>query len=203
MKRYSISAMLFAGIAVFSFTSAALAITTVKGTIPAGTVIHAVLGQGADSRTLTVGTSFQLMIDEPTLPAIDGASIHGHITDVQQPQGLDRARIGFVLTNVHFKNGKKEPIYAQVLNKNVTYVNTAQAQQEATRFKLPAMPMGTVTPGPIAWQLTFRQGHSPSFTPPPTGNSGGYVYAANSNENIVIPPGTPVTIKLTSSLALP
>ncbi|HZY98790.1 MAG TPA: hypothetical protein VFE36_04385, partial [Candidatus Baltobacteraceae bacterium] len=61
MKRYSILAMLFSGIAVFSVTSAALAVTTVKGAIPAGTVIHTVLGQGVDSRTLTVGTPFQLM----------------------------------------------------------------------------------------------------------------------------------------------
>jgi hypothetical protein len=202
MKRFSLLAMLVSGVAIFS-SSAALAITIVKGTVPAGAVIHAVLAQGVDSRTLAVGTSFQLVIDEPTTPAIDGASIHGHVIDVAQPHGLDRARIGFVLTSIHFKNGKKEVFRGEVLNKNVTYVNTAEAQREATRFKLPAMPMGTVTPGPIAWQLTFRPGEKASFTPPPTGNSGGYVYAANSNENIVIPAGTPVTIKLTSNLALP
>lgn len=203
MKRFSILAMLFSGIAIFSLSTVAFAVTVQNGTIPAGTVIHAALGQNVDSRTLTTGTSFQLLIDEPTLPAIDGASIHGDVTDVSQP-GIDRARIGFVLTNIHFKNGKKEPFHGQVLNKNVTYVNTAEVQREATKFKLPPMvPYGTVTPGPVAWQITFRPGHKPSVTPPPVGNSGGYVYAVNSNENIVIPAGTPVTIKLTSNLALP
>ncbi|HKE36526.1 MAG TPA: hypothetical protein VKB39_03790 [Candidatus Baltobacteraceae bacterium] len=204
MKRYSILAMLFSGVAIFSVTGAALAVTTVSGNLPAGTVIHAAIGQVVDSRTLTEGSSFQLLIDEPTIPAIDGASIHGNITDVEGPSGLDRARIGFVLTNIHFKNGKKEPIHAQVMNKNVTYVNTAEVKREQAKFKLPPMlPTGTVTPGPIAFQVTFRPGHKPSVTPPPVGNSGGYVYAANSNENIVIPAGTLVTMKLTSNLALP
>lgn len=192
-----------AGAISLAIPAPTVAVTTVSGTLPAGTVIHAAVGQLVDSRTLTVGTSFQLLIDEPTIPAIDGASIHGHITDVAQP-GIDRARIGFVLTNIHFKNGKKEPIHAQVLNKNVSYVNTAEANREAAKFKLPPMlPVGTVTPGPIAWQITFRPGHKPSVTPPPVGNSGGFVYAANSNQNIVIPAGTLVTMKLTSNLALP
>lgn len=204
MKSLSLPAMLFSGVAVFSLTATTLAATFVSGsTIPAGTTIHAALAQNVDSRTLTVGTSFELLIDEPTQPAIDGATIHGNITDVAQP-GIDRARIGFILTNIHFKNGKKEPIHAQIMNKNVTYVNTAEVKHEQARFKLPPMlPYGTVTPGPIAFQITFRPGHKPSVTPPPVGNSGGFVYAANSNENIVIPAGTLVTMKLTSNLALP
>lgn len=204
MKRFSILAMLFSGIAIFSVSASALAVTFQQGaTIPAGTLIHAALSQNVDSRTLTVGTSFELLIDEPTQPAIDGATIHGHVTDVAQP-GIDRARIGFILTNIHFKNKTKEPIHAQVMNKNVTYVNTAEVKREQARFKLPPMvPYGTVTPGPVAWQITFRAGHKPSVTPPPVGNSGGFIYAANSNENIVIPAGTMVTMKLTSNLTLP
>ena len=61
------------------------------------------------------------------------------------------------------------------------------------------MPNGTVTPGPIAWQMHFRRDAAPSVSPPPAGNTSGYVYAQKSNENIVIPPGSPVTIQLTSS----
>jgi len=192
--------MLFAGIAIFLSTQTAPAVTNVSRTIPAGTKLRCVLAQNADSRTLTVGTSFVLQVDDPTQPALDGAAIHGDVTDVAQPRGLDRARIGFILTNIHFKDGKKQPIHAQVLAKNVTQTNTAEVRREANKFSLPAMPMGTVTPGPIAFQIHFSPGHRPSVTPPPTGNSGGYVYAAKSNENIVIPAGTVVTIQLTSSL---
>lgn len=180
------------------------AVTTATRTINAGTTLHTALGQSVDSRTLTVGQSFTLLIDEPTIPAVDRAQIHGHVTDVQQPSGLDRARIGFVLTNIVFPNGKKASIHAQVMSKYVTYIDPAAVKREQDRFKLPAMPMQTKTPGPIAWQMTFRPGQKgPSITPPPSASNGGYVYAANSNENVVIPAGTPVTIKLTSNLELP
>ena len=194
--------MLFAGIAIFLSTSSAWAVTTTKPVIPSGTKFRAVLHKGIDSRTLTEGTNFVLHVDEPTQPALDGATIHGHITDVAQPGGIDRARIGFVFDYIKFQDGTRAPIHVQVLSKNVTQTNSAEVRKEAAKFSLPPMPVGTVTPGPIAWQMTFRRGASPSYTPKPSGLSGGYVYAANSNENIVIPPGTPVTMQLTNSLTV-
>jgi hypothetical protein len=195
--------MLAACAAIALLPSGAIAATITTGaTIPAGTKIHCVLAKGVDSRTLTVGTDFKLVIDEPTMPALEGAAIHGHVTDVAGPGGLSRARIGFVFDYIQFNDKKREPIHAQVLSKNVTYTNTAVARQESVKFKLPPMPQGTVTPGPIAWQMTFRRDAAPSVTPPPVGSSSGYVYASNSNENIVIPPGNPVTIQLTNSLAV-
>lgn len=181
--------------------TAMLAVTTTKHTIPAGTKVHVVLHKGFDSRTLTVGTNFVLHVDEPTQPALDGAKIVGHVTDVTGPSGLDRARIGFVLDYIKFPNGTREPIHADVVHQNVTNYNTAR--KEAAKFSLPPMPYGTVTPGPVVFQITFRPGSAPSITPPPVGQSGGYVYASNSNENIVIPPGTTATIQLTSNLAVP
>jgi hypothetical protein len=191
---------LLAGTFVLSLPLQAVAVTNVSRTIPAGTKLHCVLGQNIDSRKLAAGTTFTLLIDEPTLPALDGAKIYGDVTDVAQPHGIDRARIGFVFTHVTFKDGKREPIHAQVLSKYVTQNNSADVKREADKFLLPRLPVGTVTPGPIAFQVTFSPGAAPSITPPPSGNTGGYVYAAKSNENIVIPAGTAVTIQLTSSL---
>ena len=172
-------------------------------TIPNGTKILCVLGQGVDSRSVTVGTNFKLRIDDPSLPSLEGAAIHGHVTDVAGPGGLSRARIGFILDFIQFGNGKRGAIHAVVVSKNVTQTNTAVQRQEALKFSLPPMPSGRVTPGPIAWQMTFRKDAAPSVTPPPAGNTSGYVYAQKSNENIVIPPGAPVTIQLTSSLTTP
>jgi hypothetical protein len=203
LPRFTMPAVL-AGIAIFLASSPVSAVTTTKLTLPAGTKFTAVLHKGIDSRTLTVGSNFVLHIDEPTQPALDGATIHGHVTDVAGPT-IERAHIGFVFDYIKFQDGSKEPIHVAVLSKNVTQTNTATAQKEAAKFKLPPMlPVGTVTPGPIAWQMTFRPGQSaPSITPGPSGLSGGTVYASNSNENIVIPPGTPVTMQLTNSLAVP
>jgi hypothetical protein len=150
-----------------------------------------------------VGTDFTLQVDDPTLPSLAGAAIHGHVTDVAGPGGMTRARIGFILDYIRFKNGTRAAIHAVVVSKNVTQTNTAAARQERVKFALPPMPNGTVTPGPIAWQMTFRRDAAPSVTPPPAGNTSGYVYAQKSNENIVIPAGSPVTIQLTSDLATP
>jgi hypothetical protein len=203
MKRFSMVAMLFLGIAIFSLSTAALAVTTVSRTIPAGTKIRCVLAENLDSRMLTAGTGFLLRIDDPQLPALDGGWIKGHVTDVAQPHGLDRARIGFVLTNIRLQNGERTSIHAEILAENITQVDMATVKREREKFLLPRMPVGTVTPGPVAFAITFREGSKPSVTPPPTAANGGYIYAAKSNENIVMPAGTPVTIKLTSNLALP
>ncbi len=172
-------------------------------TIAAGTKLQSVLAEGVDSATLKPGADFKLRIDDPSQPSLAGAAIHGHVTDVGAPSGLDRARIGFVLDYIRFKNGQREPIHAEVLDKRVTQTNTAYAKQEAVKFSLPPMPVGTVTPGPIAWQMTFSRGSAPSVTPPPIGNSGGYVYAEKPNETIVVPPGAPVTLRLTADLTTP
>jgi hypothetical protein len=181
---------------------ATLAVALKTQTLPAGTKIQCVLAEGVNSATLRVGTDFDLRIDDPAHPELADSSIRGHVVDVAQPAGLNRARIGFVLDYISL-HGKRTPIHAEVVSRYVTQVNTAAARAEARRLLLPPMPAGTHTPGPIAWQITFRPGANPSVTPPPVGQSGGYVYAAKSNESIVIPPGTPVTIKLTNNLTVP
>jgi hypothetical protein len=177
-----------------------LAAMQASRTIPAGTKIRCVLAQGVNSANLTVGQNFHLKIDDPSQPGLEDAEIVGHITDVAGPGGLDRARIGFTFDYIRFNDLKRAPIHAIVLSKRVTQTNSAEAAQEVKRFQLPPMPNGTVTPGPIAFQINFRQDSRPSVTPPPVGSSVGYIYAEESNETIVIPPGTPVTIKLTRDL---
>ena len=205
MKRLSVFAIVtFVGSLVLAgFPASAPAVTLISGsTIKSGAKIRCILAKGVDSRTLETGTDFELIVDDTAHAGLTGAAIHGHVTNVSGPHGLDRARIGFVFDYIAFGNKKRAPIHAMVLSRNVTQINTAAAAKEAAKFSLPVMPVGTVTPGPIAWQITFR-GSSVSVTPPPVGQSGGYVYAQNSNENIVIPPGTPVTIELTSNLTIP
>ena len=200
MKR-SIRAVpaLVAGTLFFACAALAGASTTIHS----GTKILCVIASGVDSSAVRVGSDFKLVVDDPNQPALKGAIVHGHVTDVSPPAGLNRARIGFHLDYIHFHDGTREPIRAELLAKNVTQYNTAAARQEAIKFSLPPMPNGTRTPGPVAWQLNLGENGSASVTPPPTGSVSGYVYAANSNETIVIPPGSPVTIKLTSSLAAP
>ncbi|HTU81165.1 MAG TPA: hypothetical protein VMF61_03495 [Candidatus Acidoferrales bacterium] len=188
-------------VAVWAASASAVTLTS-GAKVKAGTKVACILAEGVDSRTLKVGSDFELRIDDPSQPALQGAKIVGHVTDVAGPGGLDRARIGFTFDYIRFADKTRSPIHAIVLARNVTQVNTAAARQEAARFQLPPMPVGTVTPGPIAFQINFRQDAAPSVTPPPVGQSSGYVYAQKSNENIVIPSGTSVTIQLTHDLTV-
>ncbi len=190
-------------VAAVTCALAATFVVARAATIPSGTKVLCVLGKGLNSSTLKVGTDFKLHVDDPAQPGLTGAAIHGHVTDVAGPGGMTRARIGFILDYIQFKNGARSSIHANIVSKNVTQTNTAVARQEAVKFSLPPMPNGTVTPGPIAWQMHFRRDAAPSVSPPPAGNTSGYVYAQKSNENIVVPPGAPVTILLTSDLTTP
>jgi hypothetical protein len=176
---------------------------TTTTTIKAGTKLLCVLGGPVDSANVHVGDTFKLLIDDPSQPALTGAAIHGRVTDVAAPAGLTRARIGFILDYLTFRNGTRSAIHAIILNKNIVQSNTAAVHKEQMKFSLPPMPAGHVTPGPVAWQINFRKDAAPSVTPPPAGNTSGYLYAQKSNETIVIPPGAPVTIQLTHDLTAP
>jgi hypothetical protein len=187
-----------AALAFLTFGAVALA-----ATIPNGTKFVAVTHKGINSATLTPGTDFKLHVDDPSQPALAGAVVVGHVTGVTGPGGLTRASISFVFDYIQLASGKREPIHAAVVSKNVTQTNTAQQRNEQVKFSLPPMTTGTVTPGPIAWQMHFSRGSAPSVTPAPSGGAGGVVYAQQANEQIVIPPGSPVTLQLTADLTTP
>jgi hypothetical protein len=169
-------------------------------TFRAGTKIACVLDEYVNSATLKVGTDFKLRVVDTAHPALHGAEIHGFVTDVTQPAGTNRARIGFLLRSIHLRNGRTKPIRAYVVNRGVVQYNPAA--QQAAHHQSPMMPMGTVTPGPIAWQMRFAGG-PPSVGEKPNGAVGGYVYAAQGNEPIIVRAGTAVTVELANDLTIP
>jgi hypothetical protein len=170
-------------------------------TIRAGTRIACVLDKGVNSATLKYGDEFELRIVDTAHPALTGARINGTVTEVQQPSGINRARVRFFLTSIHFPNGAHKPISAYVVNRRVTPYNPAAVQ--AARNMPPPMPNGVRTPGPVAWQMNFGGGGPPSVSTRPSGPLGGTVYALSANEPIIVPAGTSVTIELQQDLTTP
>ncbi len=172
-------------------------------TYKSGTKIACVLDEHLDSSKLAYGDKFKLRIVDPNFPALQGSHITGYITDVRQPHGVDRARVGFMLTSIHLSNGEKKSISATVVSKRVVPINPSA--QYASRQQLSPMagvPYGTVTPGPIAWQMRIGNGPS-SVQSPASQNLGGYVYATSNGEPIVVNAGTPVTVELSANLTVP
>lgn len=176
-------------------------------TIKAGAKISCVLDEAINSATLQPGTDFKLKVVDPNQPSLAGATIHGHVTDVVGPHGINRAKIGFVLDYIHFKDGTKSAIRAYVLSRDVVYTNSA-AKAQAMQPPPPMLPNGTVTPGPVAWQMRIGLGPGGggskpvSVAPPNTGQSGGYLYAKADNEPIVVPKGVTVTVQLANDLTV-
>lgn len=187
-----------------AFAVAASATSIVPSqTFKAGTRIACVLDEHMDSSKLSYGDKFKLRVVDSSHPALEGSEIIGFITDVRQPAGATRARVGFMLTSIKLSNGEKKSISATVVSKRVTPINPGA--QSASRQQLSPMagvPYGTVTPGPIAWQMRIGNGPS-SVSTHDSPNLGGYVYATSANEPIVVNAGQPVTVELSESLTIP
>lgn len=178
-----------------------LAVTTlsVPVTLKAGTKIACVLQTAVDSRTTQSGATFILHVNDPSLPALAGARIKGHVTRVSGAFGMQPAEIAFLFDSITFASGAKEPIRAYVVSRNVV-------QRNATGPGAPVPPPGPVrmpnTVGPpnqstIAWSTQL----GPKTQQ--TAQTGGYVYAASTNKPLVVQAGTPVTIDLASDLQVP
>lgn len=196
----------FAALAVLAGLAAAapaLATTFVPSqTIKSGTKIQCTLDEHLDSSKLGYGDQFQLKVVDTSLPALHGSEIIGWITDVRQPSGTTRGRVGFYLTTIQLANGKQKSITAYVVNRRVKQYNPAAQYQARQQISpMAGVPYGTVTPGPVAWQM--RMGSGPSSAQAQTPASlGGYVYEDGSWP-IVVNAGTPVTVELASNLTIP
>lgn len=172
-------------------------------TFKAGTRFQCVLEEHLDSSKLAYGDKFRLRVVDTSFPALHGAYIVGWITDVKQPKGTDRARVGFFLTTIHLANGKKKSISAYVVNRGVVQINPAAQYQQRQRLSpMTGVPNGTVTPGPIAWQMRLGSGSS-TVRREQSGTLGGYIYGQNANEPIVVNAGTSVTVELAENLTVP
>jgi hypothetical protein len=173
-------------------------------TFKAGTRIATAVDQTLNSAQMKYGVEFKLRIVDTTLPALNGGEIIGYIGDVTQPSGGTRARVTFFLTSIKLPNGTKKSISAYVLSRRVTPYNPgAVAEMRRQMIAAPPMPNGTVTPGPVAWQMNFNGSGSPQISTRPSGLLGGTVTAGGANEPIVVPAGTPVTVELQQPLTIP
>jgi hypothetical protein len=170
-------------------------------TYKAGTRIACVLVEHLDSSKLSYGDTFHLRVVDTTLPALEGATIVGYVTEVHRPSGGNQGRVGFFLTSIKLSNGEKKSITAYVVNRGVVRYNpSAQYQQRQQLSPMTGVPYGTITPGPIAWQMNMGSGSS-TVHESTGGAAGGYVYA--TKWPIVALAGTNVTVELAHDLTIP
>ena len=173
-------------------------------TFKSGTKIACTLDELLDSSKLSYGDTFKLRVVDTTHAALNGSEITGYITDVKKPHGTEQGRVGFFLTSIKLPNGTKKPITAYVVNRRVTQYNPAAQYAQRQQLSPGAgRPYGSVTPGPIAWQMNMGSGPSTVGTQHHSQSLGGYVYASASQWPIIVQPGTPVTVELAANLTVP
>jgi hypothetical protein len=172
-------------------------------TYKAGTRIACLLEERLDSSKLSYGHSFRLRVVDTSLPALHDAVIIGYITEVHPPSAGNEGRVAFFLTTIELRNGEKKPISAYVVNRGVVRYNpVAQYQQRQQLSPMTGVPNGTITPGPIAWQMNVGSGPSNVNRSDASGGVvGGYVYGRRWP--IVAPAGTAITVELAHNLTIP
>ena len=196
------AAVLLAG---FALSLPARAVQFVPSqTFKSGTKIACTLDELVDSSKLSYGDTFKLKVVDTAHPALHGSEIKGYITDVRKPSGGEQGHVGFFLTSITLPNGTKKPITAYVVNRRVTQYNpAAQYAQRQQLSPAAGRPYGSVTPGPIAWQMNLGSGPSTVQAHHHSQSLGGYVYAGASQWPIIVQPGTPVTVELAENLTIP
>lgn len=197
--------VLIASACAVAFAPAGATTLVPSQTYKAGTKIATSLDESFNSATAKYGDEFKLKVTDTTYPALHGAEIHGWITEVVQPSGSTRTKVGFFLTNIVLPNGTKKPIVAYVVSKRVTPFNPAgQSAARQQMMTAGTVPDGFMTPGPIAWQARIGSGNGGvSVSNRPSTTVGGYIYAQADNEPIIVPKGQPVTIELQQNLTIP
>ena len=194
-----------AAICAVAFAPAGATTLVPSHTYKAGTKINTTLDEAFNSTTAKYGDKFQLQVNDPSHPGLAGSEVVGWITEVDQPSGVNRAKVGFFLTSIHLSNGTKKPIVAYVVSKRVTQFNPAgQSAARQQMMSAGTVPNGFTTPGPIAWQARVGGGsNGVSVSNRPSTTVGGYIYAQSAHEPIVVPKGQPVTIELQQDLTIP
>jgi hypothetical protein len=188
--------------AVAALAAFVLAITTLQHptSLKGGARIACVMETVVNSSTAQAGDTFTLRVTDPSYPLLDGSIIHGHITHVYPPRGLERAEIAFLFDNIVFPNKTREPIRAFVVSRNVVQ-RTASGAPPPSLYGPVAMPntVGPPNQSTMVWSTNLGGRNAPKQT----AQTGGFAYAAAQHKPIVVQAGTPVTLQLASDLQTP
>ncbi|MGZ3499092.1 MAG: hypothetical protein ACXWNK_08460 [Vulcanimicrobiaceae bacterium] len=170
------------GISVLA-TLAILVLTSASArsaTVAPGTELYGTLNQSLDSGSVQAGAPVVLtnVTSADGSGAIVGAKLYGHVTQVQRAGQGRPANIKMEFERLHLPNGTVYAIQGEVIQMKVN--TKSNAGKEA----------GAAAAGALIGGLI---GHTAGAI---IGASGGYLYAKNNRQNVTIPQGSVVTVRL-------
>lgn len=174
----------------FSFSLGAVAFAD----IPAGTDIEATLQQTLSTKTSKVGDPVLMTIASVATgsqldPALQGATIRGHVSQVVGPTPTKKAYVAIAFDTLTLADGRTFPFPAKItaLKARKVQPNIPQAAGEV----LAGMIVGNI----IGKGIGTGAGGA-------VGAAGGAVYASSMSVNIVIPQNSTVKMRTTDAIAL-
>jgi hypothetical protein len=161
--------------------------------IPVGTGLSATLQESLDSRTSKVGDAVIMTITaSPAHNAVeatlDGATIHGHVSEAVGATPTKKAYIGIAFDTITLADGRTYPFPAKIV---------ALQKQKRTNAGQAA---GEILAGMIVGNIIGKGMGSPMGGA--AGAMGGVVYASQMSQNFRIPEKSTVKLQTTGEIGI-
>ena len=161
--------------------------------IPIGTGLSATLQESLDSRTSKVGDAVIMTVTASPAhsaaeAALDGATIHGHVSQAVGATPTKKAYIGIAFDTITLADGRTYPFPAKIV---------ALQKQKRTNVGQAA---GEILAGMIVGNIVGKGMGSPMGGA--AGAMGGAVYASQMSQNFRIPEKSTVKLQTTGEIAV-
>lgn len=154
-------------------------------TIEPGTVLVGNMDQSLDSKSVQINQRFTISNVHSQDNDINGATIYGHVADVQRASQGRTAKIELAFDKLHTRSGSSYAISGRAQN---VQVNTKNNTLKEVGGAVAGMVVGNV----LGKMVGTNVGGA-------LGAGGGYILAKNSKENVTIPQSSVVTVQVTSA----
>ncbi|HZX68625.1 MAG TPA: hypothetical protein VFE70_07055 [Candidatus Elarobacter sp.] len=164
--------------------AAALALVPLAASaqITAGTTLSGTIDQNIDSKSAVVGQRFTMSNVHSQDNNINGATIYGHVDEVQSASQGRAGKLSLALDKLHTRSGGSYALDGRVTG---VQVNTKNNTLNEAGGAVAGMIVGNI----IGKKLGTNAGGL-------VGAAGGYLYAKNAKQNVTIPANTPVTVQV-------
>jgi hypothetical protein len=163
----------------------AFAPLAVSAQLTAGTELSGTIDQSIDSKSAVVGQRFTMSNVHSQDNNINGATLYGHVCDVQSASQGRSARISLCVDKLHTRSGNSYALSGRITN---AQVNTKSNALNEAGGAVAGMIVGNIVGKTVGTNVGGL-----------LGAAGGYLYAKNARQNVTIPQNTPVTVQVLSA----
>ncbi len=181
-EAFELMRTLFAAIAAAFIGLAPL---TAQAQVGPGTILVGSMDQSIDSKSAQVGQRFTMSAVHSQDNNISGATIYGHVSDVQRASQGRAGKIELAFDKLHTRSGAS---YALMGRAQDVQTNTKNNTVKEVGGAVVGMLVGNL----IGKKLGTNLGGA-------LGAGGGYLFAKNSKENVTVPQNAVVSVQVTSA----